>query len=53
MTLNVRMNKIKFIKGILYRIISLETNKFNYNKFYNNVELLDKVKKEVEIRNYL
>ena len=53
MTLNSRYNKVKYIKGILHLFISNELKKYNYNEFYRNDELLEWVKKNIKIENYI
>jgi len=53
MTLNSRYNKVKYIKGILHLFISNELKKYNYNAFYRNDELLEWVKKNIKIENYI
>lgn len=53
MTLNSRYNKVKYIKGILHLFISNEIKKYNYNEFYRNDELLDWVKKNIKIEQYI
>ena len=53
MTLNTKFKKVKYIKGILYLFISNEIKKYNYNEFYRNDELLEWVKKNVKIENYI
>mgnify|MGYP001186463218 FL=1 len=53
MTLNSRYNKVKYIKGVLHLFISNELKKYNYNAFYRNDELLEWVKKNIKIENYI
>jgi len=53
MTLNAKFKKVKYLKGVLHLFISNEIKNYQYNEFYQNTELLELSKKNIEMQHYI